>query len=252
MIFTGTDEQRVALFSSLAQASAEFTSVANDTKAMYGNRSFTYASLDTLIACTRPALAAHGLFVLQDLSGPIQRVAGARKGPLRGESEERGREPAVQATAVDESEVHVLTTSILHDEGGVLSSTIEYYKPLDVKVWGAYTTYLRRYAYRSIFGLDGSDDPDGGEQRPQERRNREPPAPSAPKPPPPDMATDDDMKALGAAARARGLSAKADLDEAFEAVLGQGLFEPDGRPRRLSKSEHATMLAHLTKEAPTQ
>lgn len=240
MNFIGSDEQRVALYSALAAASAKFSTVENDTTGQSGNRTFRYASLDTLIACTRPALAEHGLFVMQTLSGPISRVSGSRRPAL---PTDRGDKEPIPASAVDETEIHLLTTSILHDEGGSLESTIEYNKPPTVTVWGAYTTYLRRYAYRAIFGLDGTDDPDGGEQRPHQRC-QEPPVATTPTPRP-DLASADEMKELGAAAREVGLNTKSELDAAFVDAIGHGLFEPDGRPGKITKKEHAKVLAHI-------
>lgn len=127
--FIGEPAAQGALFGAVAEASAEFGTILNDSKGQIGNRYFKYADLETLVSATRPALAKHGVAVMQFMVGP------------------------------DEIGNHRLTT-VVAGHGARIQAHIDYKRVNDLKGWGMQTTYLRRYAYRALFQLDGSDDAD--------------------------------------------------------------------------------------------
>ena len=144
-----------ALFAALAKAQGEFKPVAKNRAVQIrmkegGTYRFEYADLEQLISCTRPALAANGLAV-------VQRVT-----------------------------EDALTTDLLHAKGGRISSRTELPRMgQDPKAYGAAITYLRRYAYSALLCLAADDDLDedgqeagdtGEQQRPQRTAKTEPKA----------------------------------------------------------------------------
>lgn len=150
LIWHGSEEERAELVSALAAAMLEFERVINDTEGMIGKRTYAYANLENLVSATRPALLKHGIVPLQFMTGPLG----------------NGN--------------HRLTTFLCRGKASI-ESRIDYKRQNDLKGWGSQTTYLRRYAYRALFMLDGSDDSDStdaGRQEPPERR-AEPPRPPA-------------------------------------------------------------------------
>jgi hypothetical protein len=162
LVFLGTPEQQNELMSALAEARAEFLDVFNDTAGQMGNRRFKYAPYENLVKATRAALAVQGIGVLQLMTGP----------------------------GIDG--LHRVTT-IIGGHGAQIRASIDYRRAADIKVWGMQTTYLRRYAYRAAFGLDGSDDADGADapitdrpratpQQPPKAPTKQPPPKPAPKP----------------------------------------------------------------------
>lgn len=166
-MFGGVKEQG-DLLQAVQAAKDEFPEIVNDVQGMMGNRTYKYADLNILVKATTPALTKHGVSVTQFMFGPVQ-----------------------LSTAAGQSvEVHRILT-IIAGHGAQIHSAIDYRRAGDIKAWGGQTTYIRRYAYRSILQLDGTDDPDSTDvqtgprantqaappqrqQRPPERR-QEPP-----------------------------------------------------------------------------
>src|SRR6267142_4528531 len=147
--FVGTDEARSALYVAIAKAAAEFMPIVNEGQGQIGHRNFRYADLETLTRATRPALSANGIAVVQFMTGP------------------------------DSVGNHRLTT-IVAGAGAEIRAHIDYRKHGELKGWGMQTTYLRRYAYRALFQLDGSDDADNEPMPAEARRQTQPTPPTAP------------------------------------------------------------------------
>jgi hypothetical protein len=149
-------KSQAALYAALAKAQGEFKPVAKNRAVQIrmkegGTYRFEYADLEQLISCTRPALAANGLAV-------VQRVT-----------------------------EDALSTELVHADGGMLRSKTELPRMgNDPKAYGAAITYLRRYAYSALLCLaadddldedgQGVDDKGGVEQKPTERREPKPKA----------------------------------------------------------------------------
>ncbi|MND38634.1 ERF superfamily protein [compost metagenome] len=139
-----------ALYASLAKAQGEFQPLAKNreveiTMKSGGKFKFRYADLEAALACTRPALAKHGLAVIQTISGKE------------------------------------LITQLVHADGGWISSSIDMPANTggDIKSYGATITYLRRYAYCALLCVAADDDLDengeaAGEQPPQQTNQQKP------------------------------------------------------------------------------
>lgn len=149
----GSPEQRAAFFEAMAAAAEDFEPVVNDTEGQMGHRKFSYATLDRLVKCTRPALVKNKIGVLQLMTGPNQ------------------------------DGTHRLTT-IVAARGAELHLHIDYTRANELKQWGMQSTYLRRYAYRSIFQLDGSDDADTTDINPRDPDRSRAPTPPKQQPKP--------------------------------------------------------------------
>lgn len=123
-------EAGAKLAAALAKAQGEFKPVAKNRAVQIrmkegGTYRFEYADLEQLISCTRPALAANGLAVVQ---------------------------------RVDKDQ---LITELLHGDGGALRSISDLPRMgQDPKSYGAAITYLRRYAYSALLCLAADDDLD--------------------------------------------------------------------------------------------
>lgn len=144
LVFSGTAEAQDQLILELAGAMADFAPIFNADTGAIGNRSFKYASLDLLRAATMPALLKRKIVVLQPLTGPYG------------------------------GSTYRLTTMVRGHKAGI-SATIEFEGDEDLQAFGKQQTYLRRYAYRAMFLLDGSDDPDNGGGETQKFRDKPPP-----------------------------------------------------------------------------
>ena len=126
------EEERPALdklTEALAKASLEFQLIARDGQASFptkkgGQISFRFATLESILASTRPALGKHGLAIVHQL--------------------EEGQ----------------LITSLLHSSGQRLDSRL----PLppvgfaDPKIFGSVLSYLRRYALSALLGVAADDE----------------------------------------------------------------------------------------------
>lgn len=123
------------LYASLACAQAEYVPLAKNRKVTIktksgGSYEFRYADLEAVFSSTRPALAKHGISLVQTIQ------------PANGRS--------------------ALVTMLAHKAGGTLVSTIEFNMPTggDIKDFGAHLTYLRRYAATALLGVAADDDLD--------------------------------------------------------------------------------------------
>ncbi len=96
-----------------------------------GTYEFSYADLAEIIKITKPSLKANHLAIVQ---------------------------------TIDVKEKHILYTRLIHKSGQWVESAVEipvYSKPQEL---GAFITYLRRYAYSAIIGVQSEDDVDGFEE----------------------------------------------------------------------------------------
>lgn len=128
-----TDNHAAELNAALAAAQGEFPPIPRDKKVTVRTRSgdsfeFAYAPLDTIIAACRPALAKHGLAIVQLL-----------------EQTETG--PA-------------LRTELRHQAGGVVGSSFPLRPPETPQQLGSLLTYLRRYALTALLGIAAEEDDD--------------------------------------------------------------------------------------------
>lgn len=142
-----------ALAEALARAQSEFPAIPKNCQVSYGQTKFRYADLASIIDATRPILNKHGLAISQTFSN--------KEGCC------------------------IITTSILHVGGGILTSDGAAFpsiglKPQDI---GSWITYWRRYALCAILGICADDDTDAHElAEPRKTDPRpEPPKPSQPK-----------------------------------------------------------------------
>lgn len=148
-----------ALAEALARAQAEFPAITKNCQVSYGQTKFRYADLASIIDATRPILNKHGLAISQTFSN--------KEGCC------------------------IITTSILHVGGGILTSDGAAFpsiglKPQDI---GSWITYWRRYALCAILGICADDDTDAVElsnrgsagEAPGKSPRPEPPKPSQPK-----------------------------------------------------------------------
>lgn len=99
--------------------------------------SYNYESLDQVLAVVRPALAAHGLMLVQGIKWHE---------PSNGYVLETG--------AMDENEVRIIDTRPMPSCN-------------DAQAEGSWETYKRRYALRTAFGLTGEDDDGEATKKPK-------------------------------------------------------------------------------------
>ena len=124
------------LFAALANATKAFRPIVKNRLVKIKPRDkaefeFRFADFAELIEATRPALAEHGLTV-------------------------------IQPTADEEGKLY-LYTALIHSEGGALVSKIILNGPaegVDLKVYGIELSYLRRYHYSAMLCLAADDDID--------------------------------------------------------------------------------------------
>lgn len=128
--FSGGPEEVAAMLSALARAKGKFDAALKSSSGQAGTAKFRYADMGSLLDATEPALCAEGLVVMQPPNG--NSVAGAT------------------------------ITTILAGHGGMLISsvTIPGFAVQDIKLLGAYITYIRRYCYQALLGIAGEDDAD--------------------------------------------------------------------------------------------
>ena len=128
------------MYAAVAAAQAEFPEIGCDSTAKIQSKkgagssySYRYASLQSILKAVRPALAKHGLAVLQFFAGDR------------------------------------LQTAIIHSGGGMLSSEGA---PMPapsagaIQDWGKVVTYQRRYALCALLGLAPDKDVDGAVAQP--------------------------------------------------------------------------------------
>lgn len=129
-----------ALAEALVAAQAELpTAVVKDSTGQIGQRTYSYLSLDKLIAETRPILQKHGLAIVQ--------------------------EPTF--VTMDDGLRPTVTTRLLHVDGEELHSvTPLYVQDKTMQGLGSAITYARRYAWQSILGIAAEDDNDAADEIP--------------------------------------------------------------------------------------
>ncbi len=187
----GTEEQLALLYAALAEASGAFEEPKRTKHVKVPLKSggfyeYDYAPLNELIAATRPALAAAGIFISQ----PPVRVYADRV--TEKYIDDKGQ-PAEEQLWV----ARVLTV-VSHKGGARLVYSMEFFALNEIKDFGGQITYGRRYQYQAVVGvdageLDADDMPraNGKEEQPQvTRRERQAPTPArqeakAPTPPKP-------------------------------------------------------------------
>lgn len=138
------------LYGALAKAQAEFGPIEKDRiNPHFKNH---YATMASLISATRPALAKHGLAVVQTF--------GQVDGGL------------------------VLTTVLMHESGVNIASVV----PLlalnkGPQPFGSEVTYMRRYSYAALLNIVADEDDDGNEaQKAPPAAQKAPPARKPPEP----------------------------------------------------------------------
>ncbi len=138
-------ENSAALYGAMALAQGAFPAIPKNRMVKIkmksgGQFEFRYADLESILAATRPALAANGLAFFQT------------------------------ARRIDK-DTQVLETFIAHKDGGTISSELELPSPRsfpDPKELGAAITYLRRYAASAILGVAADDDLDASGDVPED------------------------------------------------------------------------------------
>lgn len=164
----GTNEQLAELYGALALARGEFTKIAkNRTVTIKGKTeySFDYADMEESLAATVPALAKHGLVVIQPPT------------------------------------INVIRTILAHKSGARVVTIMALPGAEDIKTFGASITYLRRYCYNALLCLSADADADDtpiaarGEAHAESRPRSQPSvpkreeAPAAPRPTAPATST---------------------------------------------------------------
>lgn len=205
------------LFAALAKAQGQFSQVAKNRSVKIkmnngGEFKFDYADLEQLIHCTRPALSANGLAVLQ---------------------------------IVAEGELH---TKLVHASGAEIGSTMKLpAMGQDPKAYGAALTYLRRYSYASLLCLAADDDldEDGREAGPITGgpKSAEPAKRPAPKA---EAADDGAMASQGEINYAKAKLGKLDSDTALALLAKHGI---KGLDQGVTKAAFDALKADLLKGA---
>lgn len=146
-------ESIASLAAALAAAQADLKAVAKDrTNPHFKNR---YATLDAIVDTVRPALAKHGLSVLQNASEPLTDDAGALRG-------------------------FAVETMLVHKSGEWISNAVAMpVAQVTPQGAGSALTYGRRYGISALLSLATDEDDDGaaGSQPPAKK-----PAASKPEP----------------------------------------------------------------------
>lgn len=113
-------------------------------------QSFNYADLGELRQKCDPVLAKHGLCVIFPFHGSVAKDA-------------------------------IVSTMLIHKSGARLISNVSFAGSRNIKDFGANTTYLARYGYAKMLGLDQGDDPDDARsqkprqaERPRQMRDSKP------------------------------------------------------------------------------
>lgn len=139
-----TPGQMGALFAALALAQGEFKPIERNktvkvTMKSGGSYTFDYADLSEIIDKTRPALAKHGLAMLQFLGE-------------RTEQDENGKTLTLG----------VLTTALVHKDGGYIGDVMTFSLGGSNQDMGGDITYKRRYGASAVLMIAAETDDDGG------------------------------------------------------------------------------------------
>lgn len=130
-----TSDTLTALTAALAKAAPDFGEVTRNkqvqVRTQQGAYSFKYATLDSIIAATFPALHANGLVVFQiPVMAPGNRL--------------------------------VLVTRLQHESGEFIEAGLPLQGGADPKALGSDITYKRRYGLSALLGIPVEDDDDAG------------------------------------------------------------------------------------------
>lgn len=109
----------------------------------FGGRAYKYASLSAILDAVRPALAKHGLAVLQPIASEGDQV--------------------------------VIRTILVHSSGEMIEESQRARAPEDHQKRGSAITYMRRYGLQSMLAVAADEDDDGAAAVEPERK----PEPSA-------------------------------------------------------------------------
>jgi len=132
-----------ALNAALAKAQGEFPAIPKDKTVTAGSYTFSYATLDAILAACRPALTKHGLAIVQQL--------------------EHNGQPSIR-------------TELRHAEGGCISSSFPLPRmPETPQQLGSLVTYLRRYTITALLGIAAEEDDDGNQAAQPEKASPERP-----------------------------------------------------------------------------
>lgn len=129
----GSPEALAKLYAAVAAAAGEFPEIPRSKHVRIKTRQgytyeFAYAPMGEILRRVRPAMAKHGLAVIQPLA-----MAGSEA---------------------------VVRTILSHQSGGRLVSTVRFRPGDEIKALGGQITYLRRYALNSILCIEGLEDAD--------------------------------------------------------------------------------------------
>jgi hypothetical protein len=122
---------QTALYAALADAQGEFPPIPKDRTVKVqtktgGSYTFSYAPLDTILEKVRPALAKHGLSLIQTFDG------------------------------------NTMTTTLAHSAGGTVQSRFEVRQGTHSwQEFGSAITYARRYAITALLCVASEEDDDG-------------------------------------------------------------------------------------------
>ena len=184
------------LAAALVQAQPDLKAPAFDSHSTaYGGKPYKYASLSAVVAVVRPALAKHGLGVIQLLGND---------GPDL-----------------------LVTTRLVHSSGETVESTQRAPCPSKPQDRGGVITYLRRYGLNALLCLAAEEDDDAGAAQEDARTPAE--APAAPRrlPAPSDERTPQKASkglrmVTGVCAEVKTLTAKASGKTFWSLVLEGG------------------------------
>ena len=215
----GNQAAIAGLYAALAKAQGEFHAVAKNRSVQIrmkegGTYKFEYADLEQLISCTRPALAKHGLAVVQVI--------------------------------VDNE----LRTRLLHADGGSVSSLMKL--PVmgqDPKAFGAAISYMRRYSYSALLCLAADDDLDEDGQGTGDVETKKPaPRPTAGPTPTKDdplgERNEQELASQGEINWAKAKIGKLDADAGLALLAKHGI---QGLDKGVSKAAFLALKADLLK-----
>jgi len=200
-----------AIAEALSKAQGEFPPIKKGRTAKAGSYSYTYADLADVLEAVRPALAKHGLAVVQSIGGSDGKVS--------------------------------VSTALVHKDGGRFESSITVNALADLQKMGGQITYLRKYSFCAMIGVAAEDDLDGdvgqvAPARPQKeirRVERPAAAPAA------DAPTAAQIAKLGVLVKSMALTP----EECKAVALSFG--SSDGSRKNLTKKGASEMIEFLEK-----
>lgn len=198
----GSDEQMTDLYVALGMARSEFEAVEKNRISGKGtNKEFAYADLDASLSATVPALARHGLVVLQPLT-------------LRGG-------------------LATLRTILAHKGGGRLVAMFDVPLPLDgdVQTFGKNVTYSRKYQYNALVCIAADQDLDESGDSQQSFRGKQ----TDPK-----ASTERSSGAASSTTSSQLRTSNGHGSDSSKSAQSQASTQDEG-PRRLNQTEKAEL-----------